>query len=71
MNLQITDVPLPVRMTFDKPLTDDKRVTIYWAGGEAEVLNGPEIVRRDGVTKGFELDMKRNLGLRLRQSEQE
>ena len=41
MNLQITDVPLPVRMTFDTPLTDEElqrfseRNDVVWIEREA------------------------------------
>jgi len=36
---------------------DKRRVTVYRVGREAEVLEGPEVVRGDGVVNGFELSM--------------
>ena len=38
---------------------NERRVTIYRAGRDAEVLEGPDVVHGDGVIAGFELVMER------------
>jgi Uma2 family endonuclease len=41
---------------------EDRRVTIYRAGKEAEVLEAPDWVVGSGVISGFEIDMARVWG---------